>query len=34
MRVVGREGGSTERAKSDTKSGELVTSGCSFCGKC
>ena len=34
MRVVVHEGGSTERTKSDTKSGELPTYRCSFCGKC
>ena len=32
MRVVAREGGSTE--STDTKSGELATYRCSFCGKC
>ena len=34
MRVVVHEGGSTERTKSDIKSGELPTYRCSFCGKC
>ena len=34
MRVVLHEGGSTERTKSDTKSGELATYRCSLCGKC
>ena len=34
MRVVVHEGGSTERTKSDSKSGELATYRCSFCGKC
>ena len=34
MRVVSHEGGSTERTKSDTKSGELATYICSPCGKC
>ena len=34
MRVVVHEGGSTETTKSDTKSGELATYRCSFCGKC
>ena len=34
MRVVVHEGGNTETTKSDTKSGELATNRCSFCGKC
>ena len=34
MRVIVHEGGRTETTKSDTKSGELATYRCSFCGKC
>ena len=34
MRVVVHEGASTEKTKSDTKSGELATYRYSFCGKC
>ena len=34
MRVVVHECGSTERRKSNIKSGELPTYRCSFCGKC
>ena len=34
MRVVVHESGSRETTKGDTKSGELATYRCSFCGKC